>query len=74
VEWEAECMTCTPGTYISIANKGSGDLEIHMNSEKHFRNFRGETSSEKVTKYFVKSNSNLMKVYELQKVHLLSIL
>jgi len=59
VEWEAECMTCTPGTYISIANKGSGDLEIHMNSEKHFRNFRGETSSEKLTKCFVKSNSKL---------------
>ena len=59
VEWEAECMTCTPGTYISIANKGSGDLEIHMNSEKHFRNFRGETSSEKLSKYFVKSNSKL---------------
>jgi len=30
VEWEAECMTCTPGTYISIANKGSGDLEINV--------------------------------------------
>jgi hypothetical protein len=59
VEWEAECMTCTPGTYISITNKGSGDLEIHMNSEKHFRNFRGETSSEKLSKYFVKSNSKL---------------
>jgi len=29
-----------------------------MNSEKHFRNFRGETS-EKLTKYFVKSNSKL---------------
>jgi hypothetical protein len=52
-------MTCTPGTYISIANKGSGDLEIHMNSEKHCRNIRGGTSSEKLTKYFVKSNSKL---------------
>jgi hypothetical protein len=52
-------MTCTPGTYISIANKGSWDLEIHMNSEKHCRNIRGETSSEKLTKYFVKSNSKL---------------
>jgi hypothetical protein len=31
VEREAECMTCTPGTYISIANKGSGDLEILRN-------------------------------------------
>ena len=59
VEWEAECMTYTPGTYISIANKGSGDLEIHMNSEKHCRNCRGETSSEKLTKYFVKSNTKL---------------
>jgi len=49
-------MTCTPE--ISIANKGSEDLEIHMNSEKHFRNFRGETS-EKLSKYFVKSNSKL---------------
>jgi hypothetical protein len=28
--WEAECMTCTPGTYISIANKGSEGLEIHV--------------------------------------------
>jgi hypothetical protein len=54
VGWDAESITCTPGTYISIANKGSGDLEIHMNSEKHCRNIRGETSSEKFTKYFVK--------------------
>jgi hypothetical protein len=74
VGWEAECMTCTPGSYISIANKGSGDLEIDMNSEEHCRNIRGETSSEKLTKYFVKSIPNLMKVYVLQKVHLLSIL
>jgi hypothetical protein len=59
VGWEAESMTCTPGTYISIANKGSGDLEIYMNSEKHCRNIRGETSSEKLTKNIVKSISKL---------------
>ncbi|PNF21362.1 hypothetical protein B7P43_G16930 [Cryptotermes secundus] len=47
-------MICsTPGTYVSIANKGSGDLKIHMKSEKHSKNIRGESSSEKMTKYFM---------------------
>jgi hypothetical protein len=41
--------------------KVSADLEIKKNSEKHCRNFRGDTSFEKLTKYFVKSNSKLVE-------------
>jgi hypothetical protein len=52
-------MTGTAGTYSSIANEGGGDLEIPINSEKHSGNIRGDNSSEKLTKHFVKSNSKI---------------
>ncbi|XP_062449000.1 uncharacterized protein LOC134149786 isoform X2 [Rhea pennata] len=36
--WEAECLVCQQGTYVSVANKGSLDLEAHVQSMKHKRN------------------------------------
>nr|XP_057944009.1 uncharacterized protein LOC131138794 [Doryrhamphus excisus] len=34
-EWEAECMKCKPGTFVTVSNKGAGDLEAHVSSTKH---------------------------------------
>ena len=50
---EAECMTCRAGTYVSVANKGGSDLEAHVHSAKHKTAARGESSSSKVTDFFV---------------------
>jgi hypothetical protein len=54
VEWEAECMTCTSETYISIASKGSGDLEIHMNS-RILRNILGTLEGRLLLKVLFKN-------------------
>src|SRR4029434_7067946 len=51
--WEAECMTCRAGTYVSVANKGASDLEAHVHSAKHKTAARGESSSSKVTDFYV---------------------
>jgi len=32
--WEAECFTCSGGTYISVANKGALDLKAHIETPK----------------------------------------
>ena len=50
---EAECMSCRAGTYVSVANKGGSDLEAHVHSAKHNTAARGESSSSKVTDFFV---------------------
>ena len=50
---EAECMTCRAGTFVSVANKGGSDLEAHVHSAKHKTAARGESSSSKVTDFFV---------------------
>ncbi|XP_070622768.1 uncharacterized protein [Erythrolamprus reginae] len=34
-DYEAECLVCKPGTFVSVAHKGPGDLEYHMSSDKH---------------------------------------
>jgi hypothetical protein len=52
-EWEAECITCGSGTFISVANKGALDLNAHTEKPKHIKNIRGKSSSTKVTEYFV---------------------
>ena len=53
-KWEAECLVCRAGTYISVANKGAIDLSNHLDSEKHKKAVRGESSSTKLNDYFVK--------------------
>lgn len=55
-EYEAECIICGYGTFVSVANKGSVDLEAHIGTTKHQRAIRGENSS-KVTDYFVKTDT-----------------
>ena len=52
--FEAECITCGCGTYISVANKGSISLDDHIKTTKHKQAIRGETSLFKVTDYFCK--------------------
>lgn len=54
---EAECMTCGGGTFISVANKGALDLVAHISTPKHVKSVRGETSSTRVTDFFVKPGS-----------------
>uniref|UniRef100_A0A8C4T0E1 Uncharacterized protein n=1 Tax=Erpetoichthys calabaricus TaxID=27687 RepID=A0A8C4T0E1_ERPCA len=54
-KWEAECTVCKAGTYVSVSNKGAGDLKAHMDTEKHKKAVRGETSSSaKLTAFFVR--------------------
>lgn len=59
VQCEAECMVCCPGTYVSIANHGASDLELHMKTEKHLKCVRGVSSSSKVNNFFVKRSDEL---------------
>lgn len=56
-EWEAECLVCKPGTQVSMANKGINDLQTHVNSDKHKTSVQGESSSMKLTNFFVKPGS-----------------
>ena len=53
-DFEAECIVCGYGTFISVANKGGLSLDMHVQSTKHKKAIRGETSSAKVTDYFCK--------------------
>jgi hypothetical protein len=46
-EWEAQCMVCKQGTYVSVANKGAFDFRVHVECEDK-KAVRGETSSAKV--------------------------
>ena len=34
-EFEAECITCGYGTFVSVANKGKFSLDMHVGSSKH---------------------------------------
>ncbi|XP_072703694.1 uncharacterized protein [Ciconia boyciana] len=51
--WEAECLVCQEGTYISVANKGALDLEAHVQSMKHKRNVLGDASVAKLPGCFL---------------------
>ncbi|XP_068779569.1 uncharacterized protein [Struthio camelus] len=51
--WEAECLVCQEGTYVSVANKGSLDLEAHVQSMKHKRNVLGGGSAAKLASCFL---------------------
>lgn len=53
--WEAERITCKAGMYVSVSNKGARDLEAHIISTKHKTPVKGESSSCKLTDYFVRS-------------------
>jgi hypothetical protein len=33
-KWEAKCLVCKPGTYVSVANKG--DLHLRAQAESSF--------------------------------------
>ena len=56
-DYEAECLVCKSGTYISVVHKGNGDLNIHLQSEKHRKAVRGAVASTKMTNYFVTAGS-----------------
>ena len=58
-EFEAECMTCGYGTFVSVANKGSADLESHISTTKHKKAIRAGSggSSSKMADFFVKPGS-----------------
>ena len=56
-EWEAECLVCKPGTYISVSHNGIADLKSHLSSDKHCKAESGASSSSNVTNYFVQCNN-----------------
>ena len=56
-DYEAECLVCISGTYISVVHKGNGDLNAHLQSEKHRKAERGAVASTKMTNYFVTAGS-----------------
>ena len=53
-DFEAECIVCGYGTFLSVANKGRLSLDMHVESTKHKKAIREETSLAKVTDYFCK--------------------
>lgn len=58
-EFEAECTVCNAGTYVSVTNKGSLDLEAHVGTSKHKQNVRGENSSSKISRFLVQPGSSV---------------
>ena len=56
-DYEAECLVCKSGTYISVVHKGNGDLNTHLQSEKHRKAVRRAVTSTKMTNYFVRVGS-----------------
>ena len=58
-DFEAECITCGFGTFVSVANKGRLSLANHVDSEKHKKAVRGEKSSAKVTDCYSKSGTQI---------------
>ena len=55
--YEAECLVCKPGTYISVVHKGNSDLNTYLQSEKHRKAVRWAAASTKMTNYFVTAGS-----------------
>ena len=56
-DYEAEYLFCKSGTYISVVNKDNGDLNTHLQSEKHRKAVRGAVALTKMTNYFVTAGS-----------------
>ena len=57
VRCEAESMVCGYGTYVSVKNKGAGDLEAYMSRNKHKNAGRGGESSSKINIFFKQEGS-----------------
>ena len=55
--YEADCLVCKSGAYISVVHKANGDLNTHLQSEKHCKAIRGAFASTKMTNYFVTAGS-----------------
>ena len=55
--YEEECLVCKSGPYISVVHKDNGDLNIHLQLEKHPKAVRGAVTSTKMTNYFVTARS-----------------
>ena len=51
--YEAECLVCKSGIYISVEHKSNGELNTHLQLEKHRKAVRGAVASTKMTNYFV---------------------
>ena len=56
-DYGAECLVCKSGTYISIVHKSNGNLNTHLQSEKHRKAKIGAVASTKMTNYFVTTGS-----------------
>ena len=56
-DYEAECLVCKSGTYISVVYKINGDLNTYLQSEKHRKALRWAAASTKMTNYFVAAGS-----------------
>ena len=54
---EAECLVYKSGTYMSVVHKDNGNLNTHLQSEKHRKAVRGAVASTKTTNYFVTAGS-----------------
>ena len=50
-------MVCKSGTRISVVHKGNGDLNTHLQLEKHRKAVRGAVALTKMTNYFVTAGS-----------------
>ncbi|XP_066492309.1 uncharacterized protein [Tiliqua scincoides] len=50
--YEAECLICPIGTYVSVANKGAQDLEVHLQSQKHKKSIQNFSSAAFVSSFF----------------------
>jgi hypothetical protein len=54
---EAKCQVCD--LYLSVANKGSGDLERHLTSERHKQNIQKSSGCSSISNFFVPQFSKL---------------
>ena len=52
VRCDAVSMVCGYGTYVSVKNKGAGDLEAHMSRNKLKNAGRGGESSSKIDVFY----------------------
>ena len=56
-DYEAECLMCKSGAYISVVHKDNGDLNTHLQSDKQHKAVRGAVASTKTTNHFVTAGS-----------------
>ncbi|XP_058016180.1 uncharacterized protein LOC131186525 [Ahaetulla prasina] len=49
-DYEAECLVCKAGTFVSVAHKGPGDLEYHMSSDKHKKALKAYKRNKAITR------------------------